>query len=145
MATIMYVDDEEAIRRAVGTWLTRRGHVVHAAADAAAARAIVQAEALDGVFIDLWLGDDSGLDLFKWIEAHDSSLAQRVAFVTGDMFNEALGESRLARPVLTKPFALRQLEELATSWAAEARTSQDARRPNTTGTDRDERVAGRGR
>src|SRR5438270_10642 len=56
MATVLYVDDEDAIRRAVVTWLTRRGHVVHEAAGVASARQVLESQTVDGAFVDLWLG-----------------------------------------------------------------------------------------
>ena len=74
MATVLYVDDQEAIRRAVKLWLSRKGHVVHLAANADAARSVILAERLDGIFIDLWLGEDSGLELYRWIDALESVL-----------------------------------------------------------------------
>lgn len=132
MATVLYVDDQEAIRRAVKLWLSRKGHVVHLAGTADAARALILAERLDGIFIDLWLGEDSGLELYRWIDTLDSELAQRVAFVTGDLFDEALETVRPHRPVLAKPFELRDLEALAEGWHAERAASRGGR---TAGTD----------
>lgn len=118
MATVLYVDDQEAIRRAVKLWLSRKGHVVHLADTVAAARALVSSERLDGIFIDVWLGSESGLELYEWIDSLDPGLAQRVAFVTGDLYDDALATIRLHRPVLAKPFELRELEALANSWHA---------------------------
>src|SRR5690349_15750123 len=63
VANVLYVDDEEAIRRAVATWLRRKGHVVYTASDVASARTILQDHPIDGVFVDLWLGADSGMSL----------------------------------------------------------------------------------
>lgn len=119
MATVLYVDDQAAIRRAVQLWLSRKGHVVHLADTPALARAMVLAERLDGIFIDLWLGSESGLELYEWIDSRDPELARRVAFVTGDLFDEALAPMRLKRPVLAKPFELREVEGLAVRWQAE--------------------------
>lgn len=114
MATVLYVDDEEAIRRAVRNWLTRKGHVVHEADSAAAARAVVEATPdLQGAFIDLRLGDESGLVLFEWIERHHPALADRVVFVTGgDEPPPAAGRN----PVIGKPFQMRTLELQAAAW-----------------------------
>lgn len=135
MATLLYVDDEEAIGRAVRLWLTRKGHVVHLATDAASAREIVMTAQLDGIFLDLWLGADSGLELYRWIDALDPALGSRVAFVTGDLFDRHLGNQLGDRPVFTKPFELRELEELATAWsrqgqAARHRSEEPRQRPN---------------
>lgn len=135
MATLLYVDDEEAIGRAVRLWLTRKGHVVHLARDAASAREIVQSAPLDGVFLDLWLGADSGLELYRWIDALDPALGERVAFVTGDLFDRQVELELGSRRVLTKPFELRDLEALAQAWsqqgsAERTRAGEPGARPN---------------
>lgn len=129
MATVLYVDDEDAIRRAVQLWLVRRGHVVHAAHDTDGAREVLATQELDGVFIDLWLGSASGLDLLPWIDELDPSLARRVAFVTGDPFDPALRNGSVQRRVFTKPFELRDLEQQAITWAQERSASLVRREP----------------
>ena len=53
MATVLYVDDEDAIRRVVVTWLTRRGHTVHAVATVSEACDLLQSRSVDGAFVDL--------------------------------------------------------------------------------------------
>ncbi|MBA3889692.1 MAG: response regulator [Gemmatimonadaceae bacterium] len=127
MATVLYVDDQEAICRAVRLWLSRKGHVVHLAATAQAARKVISAEPLDGIFIDLLLGAESGLELYRWIDELDADLAQRVAFVTGNLFDETLAAERLDRRVFAKPFELRELEALANRWYAERQPHRDDR------------------
>lgn len=120
MATVLYVDDEAPIRRAVSTWLGRKGHFVHEAGTLDEARAVLEThvEALDGVFIDLWLGAESGIELFKWLEARHPTLAERVAFVTGDLFDSPEVGREFARPVFAKPFELKELEAQVVKWAA---------------------------
>ena len=105
MATVLYVDDEDAIRRAVVTWLTRRGHIVHEAACVASARQVLESQTVDGAFVDLWLGDESGLELQNWIEENRPDLSPNVVFVTGDVagtesekFLEDSGCQWLAKP-----------------------------------------------
>ena len=120
MAAILYVDDEEAIRRALRAWLTRRGHVVYTAGTSEEARDILAAHEVDGAFIDIRLGDESGFDLFKWIDMHKPKVAERVVFVTGDIVREDDVEKALTalqRPVLAKPFELGELERIVTGWS----------------------------
>ena len=119
MATVLYVDDEDAIRRAVVTWLTRKGHVVHTASTVAAARELLTTESIDGAFIDLWLGNESGLELQDWIDEHRPEFASNIVFVTGELItsesaSRALGG--LGHPVLGKPFDLQELEVWAERW-----------------------------
>lgn len=119
MANVLYVDDEEAIRRAVVTWLTRRGHTVYAAPSIAVARELLGSKPVDGAFIDLWLGEESGLELQAWIDENRPELSTHVVFVTGDIADGSPGQSTstLGRPVLGKPFDLRQLEEYVRRWS----------------------------
>lgn len=118
MATVLFIDDEASIRRAVSAWLTRKGHVVHEASTAEEARQLVEIHgaALQGVFIDLWLGTDSGVELFTWLLAHHPALGPRVAFMTGDLFDSPTLERKFDLPVLGKPFELSALETQIARW-----------------------------
>ena len=124
MATILYVDDEDAIRRALRSWLARRGHTVHTAGSAEEARQIVAEHEVDGVFIDIWLGDESGFDLFEWMDMNHPDVAANAVFVTGDIIRDPEVEKSLAaleRPVLTKPFELAELERIVMGWTRPVR------------------------
>ena len=123
MATVLYVDDEDAIRRAVSAWLTRRGHTVHTAATLADARDLLASQAIDGAFVDVWLGDENGLELQDWIDEHRPDLSPKIVFVTGDLgasnvASHALG--RLGHPILAKPFELQQLDTFVERWMTPA-------------------------
>jgi len=122
MATVLYVDDEDAISRAVVTWLTRRGHTVHPARTVASACKLLESQPIDGAFIDLWLGEESGLELQAWIDEHRPDLSQKIVFVTGDVVADAApGRSSkgLGLPVLSKPFELKALEDWAAMWSSD--------------------------
>jgi DNA-binding response OmpR family regulator len=115
MATLLYVDDEETIGRAVARWFERRGHVVHVARSIAEAQALLLELQPDALFIDVWLGTESGFELMSWIEDNRPQLADRVTFVTGELVDAANLDSgrlwqTLGRPVLQKPFDFAQLE-----------------------------------
>jgi two-component system NtrC family sensor kinase len=119
MTAVLYVDDEPTIRRAVQLWLSRYGITVHTAAGVHDAQAVVLAQPLAGVFIDLWLEDGSGLELFAWLRRERPALARRVAFVSGDTI---AAEATLERidatgcPLIAKPFDLDALKELTAQW-----------------------------
>jgi DNA-binding NtrC family response regulator len=119
VATILYVDDERAISRALNSWLAGRGHQVFTAASVADARAILDSHAVDGAFIDLWLGSESGLDLFKWLHVHQPRVAVNTVFVTGDIIPDPVVKQsldRYGRPILVKPFDLSELEGIVRGW-----------------------------
>lgn len=122
MSTVLYVDDEDAIRRALTSWLTRRGHTVYTAASNDEAVALLKEhDDIDAMFIDIWLGSESGFDLFEWVDMNRPRLVDHIAFVTGAIVRDSDVERSLAafaRPILTKPFELSELEHMITTWSA---------------------------
>ena len=112
MTTLLYVDDEETIGRVVARYFTRRGDVVLLARNIAEATDILEVENPSAVFIDVWLGTESGFELLDWIEDRRPHLAQRVTFVTGEYVDEEAPNrawKALGRPVIQKPFELANL------------------------------------
>ena len=121
VATVLYVDDEVSIQRAVRAWLSRRGHQVHTAANLGEARQLLEQHPIDGVFLDVWLGTESGFELQAWIDDNQPELTRRIVYVTGDIMAEpsvARTMDQLGRPVLPKPFELRDLETYIAHWIA---------------------------
>lgn len=119
MAVVLYVDDEASIRRAVHYWLARRGHDVHTARSVAGAVRCVKQFPFEVIFIDVWLGDGSGLDLYGWIREHHPRLAEATIFVTGDSLMRPDMRDRLLatnRPILDKPFDLSDLDTYVSKW-----------------------------
>lgn len=127
MPSLLYVDDEETIGRAVARWFERRGHTVHVARSVDEAKRVLLHESPDAIFIDVWLGTESGFELMSWIEDVRGHLADRVTFVTGELADSITGGNRLwqtlGRPVLQKPFELSQLEAHAQEYVAAQRGS----------------------
>jgi CheY-like chemotaxis protein len=122
VSTVLYVDDEDAIRRALTSWLTRRGHSVFTAGSGDEAISILKSnENIEVMFIDIWLGHESGFDLFEWVDMNRPTLVDHTAFVTGAIVRDSDVERSLAafaRPILTKPFELAELEHMIVSWSA---------------------------
>src|SRR5215217_3168705 len=85
MPSVLYVDDEETIGRAVTRWFERRGHAVHVARSIDEAKRVLLVHSPDAIFIDVWLGAESGFELLSWIEDVRAQLADRVTFVTGEL------------------------------------------------------------
>lgn len=131
MATLVYVDDEQMIGVAISRWFGRRGHTVHLATTISAAQKVLATESPDLLFLDVWLGEESGFELMSWIEDTRPELADRVTFVTGDLENPDRADKvfrTLGRPVLRKPFDFAQLEELIVE--VDRQAGKDAVRPS---------------
>ena len=122
MTTVLYVDDEPPLRRAVHAWLKRHGTMVHVARGIEAAKeCLAKHDDVDGVFIDLWLSDGSGFELFDWLAEHNPVLARNVTFVTGDIVRTPATQRQLRmleRPLLTKPFDLTELDHFVELWGS---------------------------
>jgi len=118
--TVLVVDDEDAIRRVLRRAVAREGIAVHTAESVEAAKRCLREHHVDAAVIDVWLGGESGFDLYAWILQELPALAPRVVFTTGDAVNEAVQRnlSALGRPVLAKPFNLGELVAYLERWKA---------------------------
>jgi two-component system NtrC family sensor kinase len=113
---LLVVDDEPAMRTAIGNFLSSLGHGVTVAAGGLEARALLRRHEYDVVLLDLRMPDLGGDALFRELEESDPRHARRVVFVTGDT-HSAQSRRFLAeagRPSVSKPF---QLDDLATAVA----------------------------
>lgn len=127
MTTVLYVDDEPAICRAVQLWLRRHGMEVYTTGSVREAIALIGKVRPDGAFVDVWLADGSGFDLYDWVRAHDARLAERVVFVTGDTVGDPAVAERLAtlgRRTLSKPFDLDAVKAIAAEWGVASATGR---------------------
>jgi DNA-binding NtrC family response regulator len=120
MATVLYVDDEAAIRRLVRRWFERRGVTIITAASAEEARQLFVEHDVSGAFIDVWLGKETGFALYAWISQHRPHLKDRVVFITGDIdagaSHQGTQYQALGRAVIAKPFELEDLERYVRQW-----------------------------
>ena len=66
-------------------WFERRGHEVHLARSIEDAKQILAEHEPAAIFLDVWLGKESGFELMGWIEDMRPELADRVTFVTGEI------------------------------------------------------------
>ena len=123
MAILLYVDDEQSIGRVVSRYFARRGDTVHVAHSVRDAVSILETEHPAAIFIDVWLGEESGFELMSWIEDQAPRLADRVTFVTGELANSVKGDKAfrtLGRPVIQKPFELAELANAVANTVADA-------------------------
>jgi PAS domain S-box-containing protein len=110
---LLVVDDEPAMRTAIGNFLSSLGHGVTVAAGGHEARALLDRNEYDVVLLDLRMPDLGGDDLYRELVQRDPRHARRVVFVTGDTHNAQARHflAEAGRPSVSKPF---QLDDLAT-------------------------------
>jgi CheY-like chemotaxis protein len=110
--TILVVDDERAVRRALHRWLSRAGHRVVEAATGEEALDVLSGVEADVVFLDLRLPGMSGRTVYHALAAQWPVLARRVVVMSGDLEDagdrEWLELHRL--PTLSKPFELSHVD-----------------------------------
>ena len=119
MTTVLYVDDEPAVRTIVRRQLEQRGLTVHTAESVAEAKMRLDRDAVDGAFFDLWLGDGTAFDLYAWVQEHHPALSRRIVFVTGDVSHGDDADrslTALGRPVFGKPLDFAAMAREASSW-----------------------------
>lgn len=110
-ARVLVVDDEPAIRHAVGRLFRREGWDVVTAATAGEALAMLERAPVDAVLLDYHLPGMSGAALGAELVTRWPGLAGRLVFVSGDpnltvdAFPEACREALL----ISKPFDLLEL------------------------------------
>ena len=109
---VLVIDDEKNIRATVSLCLEGLGCTVTGVGTAEAARAAVAAGPYDLAFLDLRLGDTSGLDLLPELLARrpDLDVVVITAYATIDTAVEAM--RRGARDYLPKPFTPAQIRHV---------------------------------
>ncbi|HEX2717984.1 MAG TPA: response regulator [Gemmatimonadaceae bacterium] len=133
MTNVLYVDDDPGLSRLVHRWFERRGITIVTATSFAEARKMLKAHDVIGAFIDVWLGDGTGFDLYAWIAEHRPRLRDRVVFITGDII-PAVGQASevqaLGRTVIGKPFELADLERHVRRWTEHPPRRKSDQRPH---------------
>lgn len=108
---LLVVDDEPAIRHAVGRFFRREGMDVVTAATAGEAVAALEQAPVHAVLLDFHLPGMSGAALGAEILARWPALSGRLLFVSGDPFltEEALPPACRGAGLMLKPFDLAEL------------------------------------
>jgi DNA-binding response OmpR family regulator len=114
---VLIVDDEVSIRVALGRYFARRGWDVAEAADGEAARSLLEpnaAASFDVVICDLHMPRFSGFAFYRWLAAVRPDAAERLVLSSGDVEAGETAEflREVRRPVLPKPFDLRELDRV---------------------------------
>lgn len=115
---VLIVEDEEAVRRPMVRYLTRRGAVVDEAADGVEGLARLRAQPANVILADLRMPRMGGVELYAQLEEERPELAARVLFLSGDVSQLAApGNTPVPRErVLVKPVELAELERRIVSF-----------------------------
>ncbi len=117
-ARILLADDNEMIRDAVGSVLTMTGYEVLECENGAQTKAVLSAEPIDILLLDLQMPEISGYEVLDWLDSQNLNLS--VVVCTGTSFDRKALESREVT-VFTKPFRMSELlEDIASKLARTA-------------------------
>src|SRR3989441_10067346 len=86
---VLIVEDEEAVRRPMVRYLTRRGAEVDEAADGVEGLARLRAQAANVILADPRMPRMGGAELYSQLEEERPELAARVLFLSGDVCQAA--------------------------------------------------------
>ena len=107
---ILIVDDEPAICRALSIALERAGYAVRVAQSGDGALAIINAEHVDLLLIDLRIPDTRGDVVFELAAATQPHLREQTLFMSGDLSERAHRLILSCKcPCIRKPFELKEL------------------------------------
>jgi CheY-like chemotaxis protein len=125
-ASLLIIDDEESIRRALRRYFERREWNVDEAADGAEGLTKLEGAGAtvdyDVVLCDLKMPGISGQELYTRLRAELPAAARKFIFATGDSGAPDVVDflASIDVPVLEKPFELRSLEQIAQQVRAES-------------------------
>src|SRR6266550_4315756 len=123
--SVLLVDDEEGLRRAVLSFLKRRGMHAIAVEDGGDALRVLRRERFDVIVSDVRMPGMSGGEFLERLRREHPAMVNRLIFTTGDAF--AADTATLLRdagvPSLVKPYDFARLEILLHEVAEAARTS----------------------
>jgi len=115
--SVLVLEDEDSVRRAMALLAKRLGHEVTTVgryADATERLAAPDAR-YDALLVDGHLDDEhTGFDLFERLREEGRGRERRIVFTTGDSISLHTRDAlqRADRPVLRKPFSLDELREM---------------------------------
>ena len=115
--SVLVVEDEEAVRRAMALLTRRLGHDVTAAGRfTEATERLAQGDArYDALLVDVHLDEaHTGFEVFEHLRTEGRGRERRIVFTTGDSISTQTRDAleRADRPVLRKPFSLDELREM---------------------------------
>ncbi|HTS86940.1 MAG TPA: GAF domain-containing protein [Gemmatimonadales bacterium] len=111
---VLLLDDEPDIRRSVSRFLTRSGWKVDLAESGEEGLRRLATTDYAAVLCDLRMPGMSGHEFYRHLQTEGSPAVEKLIFMTGDVLSPEASRflNEAGRPVLSKPFALRDLTEV---------------------------------
>ncbi len=108
---ILFVDDEEQIRRLLSSFLTRRGYLVKTAVDGQEALSILESETPDLVITDVNMPNLDGVELTRRLRAHPRLNAMPIIMLSAKVQTDEIlaGYAEGADEYVPKPVEMRIL------------------------------------
>lgn len=116
--TVLVVDDEPSLRMLCRVNLELDGFTVQEASNLTRARAVLEAENVDVVVLDVHIANEDGRDLLDELRASESTV--RVAMLTGSSDLQG-ARMQSADALLAKPFDPAELTRVVGQLLADAR------------------------
>lgn len=110
--SVLLVDDEAPLRRAIERHLKRSGHQVRSAGSVAEGRALLEKRVVDIAFIDFCLPDGTGAELIKWATDHSRVGAAYCMTGHANCRNAVEVMQAGSLDILEKPFEVEKLAGL---------------------------------
>lgn len=96
MAHLLLVDDDDALRRILARLLSRAGHTVVEAPDAAGALACVAREAFDAILADVMMPGLDGYELTRRLRAQPETRTTPILLMTASLHGPDPARARAA-------------------------------------------------
>jgi CheY-like chemotaxis protein len=112
--TILLIDDEPGVQRALRRLLQRSGHEITTTANSREGLAALEARSYDVILCDLRMPDLDGPGLYRELARRHPHLLLRVIFLTGDMLSPEAQAffSQVNRPRLEKPLKAQEVRRV---------------------------------
>jgi signal transduction histidine kinase/CheY-like chemotaxis protein len=125
---LLVVDDEPGIREVLEAILVGRGYDVTAVTNGLEALDCIKRGQFDLIISDMCMPEMDGERLYETVREKNPRLADRILFVTGDVVSARSRTflDRVGNRWLSKPFNIRDVEELVASSLGEAASSRNA-------------------
>jgi signal transduction histidine kinase/CheY-like chemotaxis protein/ligand-binding sensor protein len=112
--TILLIDDEPGVQRALRRLLQRSGHEVSTAANGQEGLLALETRSYEVILCDIRMPDLDGPGFYRELERRHPHLVSRVVFLTGDVLGSEVQDffAQVGCPRLEKPFKVHEVRQV---------------------------------